>query len=240
MLDPSLLRIFGQHFGLLDRDRPDEHRLAELLLRLRSPRRSRANFSVHRLVEVVVLVDAQHLDVGRDRDHVHLVDVEEFRRLGHRRAGHARQLRIHAEIILEGDRGERLVLRLDVDAFLGLDRLVEPVRPAPPVHHAAGEFVDDDDLPVLHDVVDVLLEHHVGLEGLVQVVDDLRVGDVVEVAALDQPCFLEHPLGLFGAVLGEDDALLLLVLVIVGRLRASSPARRPRCTGRTCRRSGPR
>ena len=102
-----------------------------------------------------------------------------------------------------------------VDAFLGLDRLVKPVRPAPAFHHSAGELVDDDDLPVLHDVVDVLLEHDVGLERLVQVVDDLGVGDVVEVAALDQPGLLEHPLGLFGAVFGEDDALLLLVHVVV-------------------------
>ena len=80
-----------------------------------------------------------------------------------RRAGHARELRIHAEIILEGDRGERLVLGLDLDAFLGLDRLVKAVRPAPPVHHPAGELVDDDDLVVLDDIIDVPLEHDVGL-----------------------------------------------------------------------------
>ena len=45
--------------------------------------------------------------------------------------------------------------------------------------------------------------------------DDLGVGDVVEVAALDEARLLEHPLGLFGAVLGEDDALLLLVLLVI-------------------------
>ena len=112
------------------------------------------------------------------------------------------------------------------DAFLGLDGLVKAVGPAPPVHHPAGEFVDDDDLAVLDDIVDVLLEHDVGLERLVQVMDDLGVGDVVEVAALDQARFLEHPLGLLGAVLGEDDALLLLVLLVIGGDEASSRARR--------------
>ena len=125
-------------------------------------------------------------------------------------------------------------------AFLGLDRLVKTVGPAPPVHHAAGELVDDDDLPVLHDIVDVLLEHHVGLEGLVQVMDDLSVGDVVEVAALDEAGLLEHPLGLFGAVLGQDDALLLLVLLVVVGDEGLHDAGRPRCRGPTCRRSGPR
>ncbi len=47
--------------------------------------------------------------------------------------------------------------------------------------------------------------------------DDLRVGDVIEVAPLDQPAVLQQPLGLFGAVLGQDHALLLLVELIVGR-----------------------
>ena len=45
VLDPFLLEIFGQHFRLFDRDRADQHRLAELLLLLqflrRSPRTSR-------------------------------------------------------------------------------------------------------------------------------------------------------------------------------------------------------
>ena len=46
-------------------------------------------------------------------------------------------------------------------------------------------------------------------------VDDLGVRDVVEVAALDQPLLLEQPLGLLGSVLGQDHALLLLVLFVI-------------------------
>ena len=176
------------------------------------------NLSFGVLVERVFLVDARDRHVGRDRDDVHLVDVVEFGRLGRRGAGHARQLGIHAEIVLEGDRGHRLVLGLDLDAFLGLDRLVQPVRPAPPVHHAAGELVDDDDLAVLDDVIDVALEHHVGAQRLVEVVDHLRVLEIVEVGALEQPGGLEHPLDRLGAVLGQRDRLLLLVLLVrVGR-----------------------
>ena len=48
-------------------------------------------------------------------------------------------------------------------ALLRLDRLVQPVRPAPARHEPAGELVDDDDLAVLHDVVDVALEERVRL-----------------------------------------------------------------------------
>ena len=94
---------------------------------------------------------------------------------------------IHPKVILEGDRGESLVFGLDIDAFLRFHRLVKPIGPAPPFHHPAGELVDDHDLLVLDDIVDVLLEHDVGFQSLVQVMDDLRVGDVVEVAAFDQP-----------------------------------------------------
>ena len=88
------------------------------------------------------------------------------------------------KIVLEGDRGHRLVLGLDLDALLRLDRLVQAVRPAATVHHASGKLVDDDDLVVLDDVVDVAcLNIDVRLQRLVEMVDDLGVLDVVEVAA---------------------------------------------------------
>ena len=93
---------------------------------------------------------------------------------------------------------------------------------APALHHAAGELVDDDDLAVLDDIVDVAAEHGVRLERLVEVVDNLRVGDVVEVLALDQAGFLEQPLGLFGAFLGQADRFGLFVLFIFRRATLNS------------------
>ena len=75
---------------------------------------------------------------------VQLVDLLELGRLGLGRAGHAGQLLVHAEVVLEGDGGQRLVLALDLDAFLGLDGLVQAVGPAPAGHQAAGELVDDE------------------------------------------------------------------------------------------------
>jgi hypothetical protein len=51
--------------------------------------------------------------VGRDLDDVELVDLGEFVGFGRRRAGHAGELLVEAEVVLEGDRGERLVLGLD-------------------------------------------------------------------------------------------------------------------------------
>ena len=84
--------------------------------------------------------------VGRNRHHVELVDLRELLRFGIGRAGHAGELLVHAEVVLEGDGGQRLVLALDLDPFLGLHRLVQAVAPAAARHQPAGELVDDDDL----------------------------------------------------------------------------------------------
>ena len=174
-----------QRLGFLDADRADQHRLL-LLLALQHLLHDRVVFLARRAVDLVVGVVAADRLVGRDLDDLEPVDVAEFLRLGHRRAGHAGELRIEPEIVLEGDRGERLVLVLDGDAFLGLERLVQPLRIAPAFHHAAGELVDDDDLVVLDDVVGVAGEQLVRAQRLVDVVDQRDIVDVVERAGRHQ------------------------------------------------------
>ena len=119
--------------------------------------------------------------VGRDRDDVELVDLVKLGRLGHGRAGHARQLLVELEEVLQGDRGEGLVLFLDLDPFLGLDGLVQPVGPLAADHQPAGELVDDDDLAVgLDDVVAVALVEVMGLERVVDQVGPFHVAGRVE------------------------------------------------------------
>ncbi len=213
VLDAFLSEEFAEHFRLFDRHRADQDRLADGVL-LGNRLGDGFELVLRVLVELVILVDARNGDVGRDLDHVHLVDVPEFSRFGRRGAGHARQLGIHAEIVLEGDRRQRLVLRLDLHAFLGLDRLVQAVRPAPAFHHAAGELIDDDDLVVLHDVIGITLEHVHRAQRLVDVVNHLRVLDVVEVLGLEQAAFDQQLLELFGAILGQLDVALLFVLFV--------------------------
>ena len=110
---------------------------------------------------------------------------------------------IEAEIVLEGDRGERLVLVLDGDPFLGLQRLVQPLGIAPALHHAAGELVDDDDLVVLDDVVGVAGEQLVGAQRLVDVVDERDVVDVVERAGRQQAVLAQQLLDLLDARFGQ-------------------------------------
>ena len=157
--------------------------------RPRGARRSRghgAPLAVLGLVDLVVAVVADHRHVGRDLDHRQLVDLHELGRLGQRRAGHARELVVHAEVVLERDRGERLVLLLDAHALLGLDGLVQALRPAPALEDAAGELVDDLHLAVDHGVVDVALVQRLGLQRLDQVVDQVAVLGAVEVVDAEE------------------------------------------------------
>ena len=106
-----------------------------------------------RLVNEVVVVLADGGPVGRDHHRFQAVDFLEFVGLGVGRAGHAAELAVHAKVVLECDGRERLVLALDLHAFLGFHGLVQPVAPAPARHQAAGEFVDDDDFAGLHHIV---------------------------------------------------------------------------------------
>ena len=214
LLPAALAQELGEELRLLDRRGADEHRLAALLAVL-DEREDRLVLLVRRPVDLVIVVDADHRLVGRHLDDVEPVDVAELLGLGRRRAGHAGELLVHAEVVLEGDRGERLVLGLDLDVLLGLERLVQALRVAPSRHHAAGELVDDDDLVVPDDVVLVALEQPVGAERLLDVMDDGDVLDVVERVALEQAGLGQDALELLVAGLGERGGALLLVDLVV-------------------------
>ncbi len=86
--------------------------------------------------------------------------------------------------------------------LLGLQGLVQPVAVAPARHHPACELVDDDDLPLLDEVVHVPPEEGVGAQGLVDVVEELDVPRLVEVLHLEDRLHPGHPL------LGQDDRAL--------------------------------
>src|SRR4051794_2495138 len=204
VVDALAAQLVGQQLGDLDGDRAHEDRLV-VRVTLLDLAHDRVPLAVPGLVDLVVAVVADHRAVRRDLDHRQLVDLHELRGLGEGRAGHARQLGVHAEVVLEGDRRKRLVLLLDRDALLGLDRLVQALGPAAAVEDAARELVDDLDLAVDDGVVDVALVERLGLQRLDQVVDERAVLGAVQVVEA------EEPLGLLDALLRHRDGLVLLV-----------------------------
>ena len=112
----------------------------------------------------VVAVVAGDGPIGRDDHDIEIVDLVEFARLGFGRTRHAGQLVVHAEVVLERDRGVGLRLTFDLQPFLGLERGMEAVAVAATVHDSTGEFVDDHDLTVLDHILVVFREKRVGLQ----------------------------------------------------------------------------
>ena len=102
--------------------------------------------------------------VGRDDHDVQFVDVPKLARLRFRRSGHASQLVVHPEVILQRHRGVRLRGRLHLHALFGLNGLVQSVAVTTTFHDAAGLLVDDLHLVVHDDVLDVLFEQCVCLQ----------------------------------------------------------------------------
>ena len=213
--DLALLEQVGEALGLLDRDRADQDRLP-LLAQLHDLIGERVVLLALGAVDHVLVILPDHRHVGRDDHDFELVDLVELRRLGVRGAGHARELLVEPEVVLERDGRERLVLALDLDVLLGFDGLVEPVGPPAAGEDAARELVDDQDLAVADHVVDVPLVERVRAQGLLDAVEQVDVLQFVHV--LDA----EKLLGLGDAFLRQDGRARLLVDQVVagGRLVA--------------------
>ena len=170
---------------------------------------------VHQVVEVLA---GQRL-VRWDDHHVEVVDLGELECLGVGGTGHAGQLGVEAEVVLEGGRGQGLALGLDVQVFLGLDRLVQAFGQAAARHGAAGVLVDQEDLAFLDDVLDVAVEQLVRAQAGVDVGQQAQVVRRVQALALGQQAGLgQHVLDELVAGLVQFDLTALLVDGVVALL----------------------
>ena len=168
------------------------------------------------LVDEVVVVRALDGAVRRDDDHLEVVDLHELGGLGVGRTGHASELLVEAEVVLERDGRERAALALDRNALLGLDGLVQAVRPPTSRERAARELVDDDDLLIgRHEVVLIALVERVRAQRLLEDVDRLEVREIEEVGDRDDLPIEEHLLCDLDALVGHRDLVVLLVEDVV-------------------------
>src|SRR5882762_5554464 len=156
-------------------------------------------------IDDVGIFPANQRAVGGNHDDVKVVNLAKFGGFGFRGAGHAGQLFVHAEVILEGDRRERLIFALDFHALFGFHSLVKPVRPTAAGHLAAGKFVNDDDFAAFVDVVDVNFVKRVRAQGLVNMVHGVDVGRVGHVGQA------EEALALIEALFGQRGLAMLFV-----------------------------
>ncbi len=150
--------------------------------------------------------------VGGNQRNIQLVDLVEFGGFSFRRSGHAGKFFVHPKIVLEGDRCERLIFALDLDAFFCFHGLVQAVRPAASGHFASRKFIDDNDFAVFDHVFDVALIKRVSAESLINVVNRFHVLRVVHVAEAEQLfCFADAFFGKRrGPVFFLDDVIDIL------------------------------
>ena len=144
---------------------------------------------VHQVIEVLT----RQRPVGRDHHHRQAVNLMELKRFGIGRTGHAGQLVVQTEVVLEGGRGQGLALGLNRQAFFGLDGLVQALGQTTARHGAAGVFVDQQHLIVLHDVFNVTVEQLVRAQARVNVGQQAQVMRRVQAFAFGQQAdFGEH------------------------------------------------
>ncbi|MNQ14086.1 hypothetical protein D3C85_270250 [compost metagenome] len=154
----------------------------------------------------------------RDHDRFQAVDFLEFVRFGIGRTRHAGQLGVHAEVVLEGDRGQGLVLVLDLDAFFRFDGLVQAIGPAATRHQTAREFIDDHHFIVLHHIVLILEVQRMRAQGRIQVVHEGDVGRIVQRRAFRQQAhFHQDAFGLFVAGFRQQHLVRFFILGVVAR-----------------------
>ncbi|OPY65435.1 MAG: hypothetical protein A4E57_03202 [Syntrophorhabdaceae bacterium PtaU1.Bin034] len=189
---------------LVDRKGADEHRFA-LRIQLLDLFHHGPELLFFRPVNDVGVIVPDERPVCGDDHNVQVIRLSEFHGLRIGRAGHARQLLVHSEIILERHGGEGLVLPLDLHVLFCLKGLVETVAEASAGHEPARKLVHDDDLPVFHDVIHVPAEQVVGLQGLVDMVEELHIFGIIEVV------HLEDLFDARDALFGEISAFCLLV-----------------------------
>ncbi len=184
VFDALFLQNGRKLFGFLNRNGAHQNRLA-LGVAFFNARNGRLDLAVFVLVYRVRIVLTGDGLVGRNLDHIQLIDVAEFfllGQLGQRGARHAGQLAVQTEIILERDGGKGLGLMRDLDAFLGFDGLVQAFVIAAAEHQTAGKLVHNDDLSIAYNVVHIALHDAAGLDGLVDVMLQrgiLGVGQVI-------------------------------------------------------------
>src|SRR6185436_5064013 len=91
--------------------------------------------------------------IRRNRDHRQAIGLPEFTGGFTRGAGHSRQAMEAAEETLEAQARDRFSGIGDWDVFLGFDGLMHSLTPVALRHRATREFIHDDDLFFLDDVL---------------------------------------------------------------------------------------
>ena len=194
----------GKLFRFFNGNRANQHRLT-VGVPLRNILHHGVKFAGLGAVNNIRLIQTLNRLVGGDLHHIQAVNGLKLIFLCHSRTGHAGNLLVHTEVILQGNAGQRLALIFNNHIFFGFNSLVQTVAVAAAVHQAAGEFVNNNHLAVFHHVIPVTLKQKFCFQSLLYIMVNFRVGVIVKVGNAQQVLSFGH------AIRGQHNRASLFV-----------------------------
>ena len=145
-------------------------------------------------INQVPFIITNHWPVRRDNHHLKTIYLIQFERLGIGCTSHTGKLLVQAEIVLESDRCQSLVFILNRDVFLGFNRLMQTIRPAPASHHTPGKLINDDHFIILDDVINILMKQYISPHSRIHIVHQANICRIIKAAALRYHAMLSKQL----------------------------------------------
>ena len=207
--DATFDKLLRQPLGSLHRRRAHEHGLPLGVTALYLVGNG-GELGIGSAENQVAFVFADHGLVRGNRDNGHVIDAAKLAVGGERRARHAGELLVQAEVVLKCDSCDGVRLGFNLNVFLRLDCLMETLGIAAALHDAARKAIDDLHFAPIDHVIMVELEEELRLERLTQSVRGSPRQIGVHFAAEH---FLDFYKAVFGfvhrsALLVEDDVVL--------------------------------
>ena len=197
MLDTLSLKHFAEHFGGLDGDGTNQHRLL-LGMRFNDILHNSMEFLFFCHIYGIVIIDTRDRTVSRNLNNVHAVDLTELFLFRKGCTGHTGFFVKFVEEVLESNGCQSLGLTAYLYVLLCLNSLMEAIRIATARHDTSGKLVYDQDLVILDHIV-LILEHQiVGTQSQDNIVLDLQVFRISQVIDVEEFFHFFHTL--FGQV----------------------------------------
>ena len=76
--------------------------------------------------------------------------------------------------------------------FFGFNGLVQSLRIAAPLHHAASEFVNDNNFVIFNDVIFIEREQFVGAQCILNVMHNRNIASIVKSFAFEDSSRTQH------------------------------------------------
>ena len=115
-------------------------------------------------VNKILLIIADHFDIGGDTHHIEFVNAPQLRCFCFSRTGHATEFVVHPEIILQSDGGIGLGGGFNLHIFLGFNGLVQTIGVTTSIQYTTGLLIHDLDRPVVDDIFHIDLEKGIGFQ----------------------------------------------------------------------------